>query len=244
MRKVRRERELRGVLRHHGHTLPDRYIEGTCPHCGFEAARGDQCDNCGRQLDPEELIDARSRIDGQPPEWRLTKHLFLDLPAFSEPLSEWIGRQEHWRANVLNFSRRFVEELRPRAITRDLDWGVPIPVAGYDDLPDKRIYVWFDAVIGYLSASIEWAANRGTPDAWRDWWQNPEAEHTYFMGKDNIVFHTVIWPSTLLGYGHDGEYGTIRLFDDGHTPWGWSPHPDRMGARRARGQRQVGVPQA
>jgi methionyl-tRNA synthetase len=111
---------------------------------------------------------------------------------------------------VRRFSLNFVRELKPRPITRDLDWGVPIPVAGYEELPDKRIYVWFDAVIGYLSASIEWAQNRGTPDAWREWWQNPDAEHTYFMGKDNIVFHTVIWPSILLGYGAGGEYGAGR----------------------------------
>jgi methionyl-tRNA synthetase len=190
-----------------GHTLPDRYIEGTCPICGYESARGDQCDNCGNQLDPTDLIDPRSRIDGTTPVFRETKHLFLDLPAFAEQLTQWIESQETWRQNVKRFSLNFVEELKPRPITRDLDWGVPIPVAGYEDLPDKRIYVWFDAVIGYLSASIEWAANRGTPDAWREWWQSPGAEHAYFMGKDNIVFHTVIWPSMLLGYGGDGQFG-------------------------------------
>ncbi len=193
-----------------GHTLPDRYIEGTCPICGFESARGDQCDNCGNQLDPIDLVDPRSRIDGTPPVFKTTKHLFLDLPAFKEPLTTWIESQSHWRQNVRRFSLNFVAKLKPRPITRDLDWGVPIPVAGYEDLPDKKIYVWFDAVIGYLSASIEWAANRGTPDAWREWWQNPEAEHAYFMGKDNIVFHTVIWPSMLLGYGDDGVYGAGR----------------------------------
>ncbi|MGI8885757.1 MAG: methionine--tRNA ligase [Gaiellaceae bacterium] len=193
-----------------GHTLPDRYIEGTCPICGFESARGDQCDNCGNQLDPIDLIDPRSRIDGTTPVFRKTKHLFLDLPAFKEHLTEWIESQAHWRQNVRRFSLNFVEKLKPRAITRDLDWGVPIPLEGYESQDDKRIYVWFDAVIGYLSASIEWAANRGTPDAWREWWQNPEAEHAYFMGKDNIVFHTVIWPSSLLGYGDDGEYGAGR----------------------------------
>src|SRR5439155_1714733 len=132
-------------------------------------------------------------------------HLFLDLPAFKERLTEWIASHENWRQNVRAFSRKFVEELRPRAITRDLDWGVPIPVPGYDGLPDKKIYVWFDAVIGYLSASVEWAASRGTPDAWRDWWQNPDAHHYYVMGKDNITFHTVMWPSILLGYGEGGE---------------------------------------
>ena len=193
-----------------GHTLPDRYIEGTCPICGFESARGDQCDNCGNQLDPTDLIDPRSRIDGTPPEFKKTKHLFLDLPAFKEQLTEWIESQVHWRQNVRRFSLNFVKELKPRPITRDLDWGVPIPVPGYEELSDKRIYVWFDAVIGYLSAAIEWAAIRGEPDAWREWWQNPQAEHTYFMGKDNIVFHTVIWPSALLGYGDDGELGAKR----------------------------------
>jgi methionyl-tRNA synthetase len=193
-----------------GHTLPDRYIEGTCPICGYESARGDQCDNCGNQLDPTDLIDPRSKIDGAPPVFHRTKHLFLDLPQFKEQLTAWIDAQKHWRQNVRRFSLNFVKELKPRPITRDLDWGVPIPVPGYEDLPDKRIYVWFDAVIGYLSASIEWAANRGTPDAWRDWWQNPDAEHVYFMGKDNIVFHTVIWPSVLLGYGEGGVYGAGR----------------------------------
>ena len=190
-----------------GHTLPDRYIEGTCPICGFESARGDQCDNCGNQLDPIDLIDPRSRIDGATPVFRTTKHLFLDLPAFKDQLTEWIESKSDWRQNVRRFSLNFVKELKPRAITRDLDWGVPIPLEGYEEQTDKRIYVWFDAVIGYLSASIEWAADRGTPDAWREWWQNPDAEHAYFMGKDNIVFHTVIWPSTLLGYGDDGEVG-------------------------------------
>jgi methionyl-tRNA synthetase len=193
-----------------GHTLPDRYIEGTCPICGYPSARGDQCDNCGNQLDPTDLIEPRSRIDGTTPVFEKTKHLFLDLPAFKDRLTEWIESQENWRPNVRRFSLNFVKELKPRAITRDLDWGVRIPVAGYEELNEKRIYVWFDAVTGYLSASVEWAANRGTPDAWREWWQNPEAEHTYFMGKDNIVFHTVIWPSMLLGYGEGGVYGAGR----------------------------------
>jgi methionyl-tRNA synthetase len=193
-----------------GHTLPDRYIEGTCPICGFEEARGDQCDNCGNLLDPTDLIEPRSKIDGATPEFRETNHLFLDLPAFAERLSEWIGRQRHWRPNVRNFSLRYVEELQPRAVTRDLDWGVTVPVTGYEENPDKRIYVWIDAVVGYLSAAIEWATVRGTPEAWREWWQDPEARHFYFMGKDNIVFHTVIWPAELIGYGDDGDVGAGR----------------------------------
>ncbi|MEN3342944.1 MAG: methionyl-tRNA synthetase [Actinomycetota bacterium] len=189
-----------------GRTLPDRYIEGTCPICGFPNARGDQCDNCGNQLDPVDLIEPRSIIDGSAPEFRETTHLFLDLPAFGEQLGEWIERQRHWRPNVRNFALGLVRELRPRAMTRDIDWGVPVPV---DDYPEdtKRIYVWFDAVIGYLSASVEWARNRGTPEAWREWWQNDESRSFYFMGKDNIVFHAVIWPAMLLGYGSGGEIG-------------------------------------
>jgi methionyl-tRNA synthetase len=193
-----------------GHTLPDRYIEGTCPICGYGQARGDQCDNCGNQLDPTDLIDPRSRIDGSVPEFRETNHLFLDLPQFAERLRAWIEEHDDWRPNVKNFSLGLLEEIRPRPITRDLDWGVRIPIPGYAEDDDKRIYVWFDAVIGYLSASIEWAAVRGEPDAWREWWQSPEAEHYYFQGKDNIVFHTVIWPAMLLGYGEGGDVGAGR----------------------------------
>jgi methionyl-tRNA synthetase len=193
-----------------GRTLPDRYIEGTCPICGYGEARGDQCDNCGNQLDPADLINPRSKIDGTTPVFKETEHFFLDLPAFAERLLAWIDQQRHWRPNVRSFSLNLLEDLRPRAITRDLDWGVPIPLPEYAGRDDKRIYVWFDAVIGYLSASVEWAKNRGTPDAWREWWQNREARHYYFMGKDNIVFHSVIWPSMLMGYGNGGEIGGNR----------------------------------
>jgi methionyl-tRNA synthetase len=160
-------------------------------------------------LDPIDLIEPRSRIDGLPPVFRDTRHLFLDLPAFKERLTGWIQAQEHWRPNVRNFSLRYVEELRPRAVTRDLDWGIPVPVEGYPP-EEKRIYVWIDAVVGYFSAAVEWARNRGTPDAWRDWWQDPEARHFYFMGKDNIVFHSVIWPAELLGYDGAGELAAGR----------------------------------
>ena len=198
-----------------GRTLPDRYIEGTCPICGYPEARGDQCDNCGNQLDPVDLIDPRSIVDGSTPEFRETTHLFLDLPAFADRLEAWLEAQEGWRPNVKNFSLGLVRELKPRAMTRDIDWGVPVPVDGYP-ADTKRIYVWFDAVIGYLSASVEWAHNRGTPDAWREWWQNPAAGHYYFMGKDNIVFHSVIWPAMLMGYGSGGELGAGR--GDLHLP--------------------------
>jgi methionyl-tRNA synthetase len=184
-----------------GRTLPDRYIEGTCPICGYPEARGDQCDNCGNQLDPTDLINPRSRINGEVPEFRETEHFFFNLPAFAEQLSDWIAKQEHWRPNVRNFSENFIADLKPRAITRDLDWGVPVPLPGWEDRADKRIYVWFDAVMGYLSASIEWAHNRGTPDAWKKWWEDAHARGYYFMGKDNITFHTVMWPAILIGAG-------------------------------------------
>jgi methionyl-tRNA synthetase len=191
-----------------GRTLPDRYIEGTCPICGYDSARGDQCDNCGNQLDPADLITPRSRINGETPIFTETEHYFLDLPAFAEVLGSWLqAKAGHWRPNVLKFSLNLLDDLQPRAITRDLDWGVPVPLDGWRDRPDKRIYVWFDAVIGYLSASVEWARRSGDPDAWRAWWNDPSAEAYYFMGKDNIVFHSEIWPAMLLGYDGKGNKG-------------------------------------
>ncbi|MDF8266527.1 methionine--tRNA ligase [Luteipulveratus flavus] len=250
-----------------GRTLPDRYIEGTCPICGFPEARGDQCDNCGNQLDPTDLIDPRSKINGETPEFIETQHFFLDLPALKDALTVWLDEREasgDWRPNVIKFSQNILEDIRPRAMTRDIDWGIEIPVQGWDT---KRFYVWFDAVIGYLSASIEWARRLGDEDRWRDWWNtgaaatghaNPTAtpadsaqptevggvdeggtpdrrseapktsevgmnrdagaRHAYFMGKDNIVFHSQIWPAELLAYdgkgargGEPGPYGDLRL---------------------------------
>jgi methionyl-tRNA synthetase len=189
-----------------GRTLPDRYIEGTCPICGYDSARGDQCDNCGNQLDPVDLINPRSKINGETPQFVDTEQFFLDLPAFTDVLGSWLqSKSGQWRSNVLKFSLNLLGDLQPRAITRDLDWGVPVPLDGWRDRPDKRIYVWFDAVIGYLSASIEWARRSGDPDAWRAWWQSPDAESYYFMGKDNIVFHSEIWPAMLLGYSGKGS---------------------------------------
>jgi methionyl-tRNA synthetase len=201
-----------------GRTLPDRYLEGTCPICGYDSARGDQCDNCGNQLDPADLINPRSRINGETPVFAETEQFFLDLPAFTDALGTWLqSKAGQWRPNVLKFSLNLLADLQPRAITRDLDWGVPIPLDGWRDRPDKRIYVWFDAVIGYLSASIEWAARTGQPDAWREWWQSPDAQSYYFMGKDNIVFHSEIWPAMLLGYSgqgaRDGKPGALGALD-------------------------------
>ena len=191
-----------------GRTLPDRYIEGTCPICGAPGARGDQCDTCGNQLDPTDLVNPRSRINGEIPEFVESTHWFLDLPALATALGAWLDEREAsgtWRPNVIRFSQNILREIRPRAMTRDIDWGIPVP--GWEDQPTKRLYVWFDAVIGYLSASIEWARRTGDPQAWRAWWNDPDALSYYFMGKDNIVFHSQIWPAELLGYNGQGDRG-------------------------------------
>jgi methionyl-tRNA synthetase len=193
-----------------GRTLPDRYIEGTCPICGYGEARGDQCDNCGNQLDATDLIDPRSRINGETPEFVETQHFLLDLPALADALRAWLEEREAsgtWRPNVIKFSLNILEDIRPRAMTRDIDWGIPVPLDGWRDNPAKRLYVWFDAVVGYLSASVEWARRTGDPDRWREWWNDPEALSYYFMGKDNITFHSQIWPAELLGYAGKGERG-------------------------------------
>ncbi len=179
--------------------LADRYIEGTCPFCNSPGARGDQCEACGKPLNPAELIDPQCRICGTTPVFRDTEHFFLKLSEFNDRLLDWVKQQTHWRPNVLNFSQRYLEEgLKDRAITRDIDWGVAVPLEGFED---KRIYVWFEAVIGYLSAAKEWATISGNEEKWRDFWQNSETKSYYFIGKDNIPFHTLIWPAMLMGYG-------------------------------------------
>lgn len=201
-----------------GRTLPDRYIEGTCPICGADGARGDQCDTCGNQLDPADLIKPVSKINGETPNFIETEHFLLDLPSLAEALEKWLQGRESWRPNVLKFSLNLLDDLRPRAMTRDIDWGIPIPVEGWQDNNAKKLYVWFDAVVGYLSASIEWAYRSGDPEAWREFWNNPDTESYYFMGKDNITFHSQIWPAELLGYagkgdkgGEAGTYGELNL---------------------------------
>jgi len=175
-------------------------VEGTCPHCGYERAGGDQCDNCGRQLDATDLIDPRARGSGATPELRESEHFFLKLTALAGQLEAWLSHdKEHWRKHVLNFTQGMLREgLLDRSITRDIGWGVPVPVEGYED---KRIYVWFEAVIGYLSATIEWAERSGDADAWKAFWEDPTSKSYYFIGKDNVPFHTVIWPAILLGAG-------------------------------------------
>jgi methionyl-tRNA synthetase len=191
-----------------GRFLADRYVEGTCPFCGFAQARGDQCDNCGRLYDALELKNPRSKIsDAAELEVRETEHFFLDMAKMNGPLLAWMQQgKAHWRPNVLNFTRGQLElkELRGRPITRDIDWGITIPIEGYDQ---KRIYVWYDAVIGYWSAAVEWANVSGNGEAWRHWWDantNPDALIYNFIGKDNIPFHTIIWPGMLIGY-NEGE---------------------------------------
>jgi methionyl-tRNA synthetase len=183
-----------------GKFLPDRYVEGTCPNCGYQRARGDQCDNCNKLFESAaELINPRSKTDDSALELRDTEHFFIDLPAIAEDgLQAWLHTEKgHWRSQVINFARNFVDQgLIGRAVTRDMDWGIPVPVEGFEK---KVLYVWFEAVIGYLSATIEWAKNNNQPDAWRNWWQNPDARASYFIGKDNIPFHAIMWPAQLLG---------------------------------------------
>ena len=167
-----------------GRTLPDRYIEGTCPICGYDGARGDQCDNCGNQLDAAELINPRSRINGEIAAVRRDRAL-LPRPAGAGRDARRLAaaRRTDWRPNVLKFSLNLLDDVRPRAMTRDIDWGIPVPLPGWQDNPSKRLYVWFDAVIGYLSASIEWARRSGDADAWRQWWNDPAARSLLLHGQ-------------------------------------------------------------
>jgi methionyl-tRNA synthetase len=179
--------------------MPDRYVEGKCPHCGFLEARGDQCDQCGRTLNPNELLDLKCRICSTTPHFEDSEHFYLRLSAFEDRLKSWVREHKGWRQNVFNFTLGILEGgLKDRAITRDLEWGVTVPQAGFEH---KRIYVWFEAVIGYLSASKEWANLKGEPDAWKPFWSS-SARCFYFIGKDNIPFHTIIWPAMLMGYGN------------------------------------------
>jgi methionyl-tRNA synthetase len=178
--------------------LPDRYVEGTCPYCNFPQARGDQCDECGRTMNPSDLLNLRCRLCSATPRFEVSEHFFLRLSAFEDRLKSWVKEQTHWRQNVLNFTLGFLEGgLKDRAITRDIEWGVTVPQPGFEG---KRIYVWFEAVIGYFSASKEWAKLHGDADAWQPFWSG-DCKSYYFIGKDNIPFHTLIWPAMLMGYG-------------------------------------------
>jgi len=184
----------------HRRFLPDRYLVGTCPNCGFESARGDECDQCGRPLESRQLGHPRCLLCNTPAEFRASEHFFLLLDKLQPQLTEYLGRQTHWRQGTLRVAENFLTEgLHPTPITRDLDWGVPIPLDGYDS---KRFYVWFDALIGYLSASKEWAIRAGRPEAWRRYWTEGEAvRQYYFIGKDNKFHHTILWPGVVLGVG-------------------------------------------
>ncbi|MDD4984917.1 MAG: methionine--tRNA ligase [Dehalococcoidales bacterium] len=179
--------------------LTDRYIGGTCPYCRSEKARGDQCDDCGKPLNAADLVQPQCSFCGEAPEFRDSEHFFLKLSAFQNRLLEWVKKKDYWRQNVRNFTLSYLEGgLNDRAITRDINWGVPLPLPGFEG---KRIYVWFEAVIGYLSATKEWAQLCGNEEKWRDFWQGDRAKGYYFIGKDNIVFHTIIWPAMLMGRG-------------------------------------------
>lgn len=194
-----------------GRFLPDRYVEGTCPVCGYREARGDQCDNCGSWYEAYELIDPHSKITGGPVEVRETTHLYFELPKFASRLKEWVESQEHWRESVKNFILSMIEGgLERRPITRDISWGVPVPEPGFED---KRFYVWFDAPIGYVSSTQEWAERVGEPDRWREYWQEPDTKLIHFIGKDNTVFHTTMWPAMLMGASEGGPEEWVLPYD-------------------------------
>ncbi len=177
--------------------LPDRYVEGTCPHCGAAGARGDQCENCGRWLAAMELGEPRCKVCDGRPVVRKTTHWYFELPKFAGRLRAWLAGNTHWRDNVRNFCLSWLDEgLADRAITRDINWGVPVPLA---EARGKVLYVWFDAPIGYITSTIEWARKRGEPERWKDYWLDADTKLVHFIGKDNIVFHAIVWPAMLMG---------------------------------------------
>ncbi|NNE35665.1 MAG: methionine--tRNA ligase [Rhodothermales bacterium] len=186
--------------------LADRFVIGTCPNCGFEEAHGDQCENCGTSLSPADLIDPRSTLSDATPELRETTHWYLPLGNFQDPVAAWHGSHDEWKPNVMGQVRSWLTDgLRDRAITRDVPWGVPVPeraaeIAGVD-ATGKVIYVWFDAPIGYISATKEWAEHIGDPDRWRKYWQDDNTRLVHFIGKDNIVFHCIMFPAMLMAHG-------------------------------------------
>ncbi len=179
--------------------LPDRYVKGTCPNCGYEEAYGDQCESCGKSLSPTDLIDPKSAITGDSPETKKTKHWYLPLGDFQERLEKWLDTRENWKPNVAGQVKSWLNDgLADRAVTRDLTWGVPVPL---DEAEGKVLYVWFDAPIGYISATKEWAEQQGDPERWKTYWQDEETDLIHFIGKDNIVFHCIMFPATLMAHG-------------------------------------------
>jgi methionyl-tRNA synthetase len=175
--------------------LADRYVVGTCPRCGFADARGDECQKCGASYEATDLKNPRSKLTGSPLVHKSTKHWFLLLDKFKDRLKAWL-ETKNWKPNVINFVKGYIDELRPRAITRDMSWGIPIPLP---ETEGKVLYVWFDAPIGYISASKEWAEKQGTPERWKDYWCDPKTKLVNFIGKDNIPFHAVIFPAMTMG---------------------------------------------
>lgn len=179
--------------------LADRYIEGNCPYCKNEGARGDQCESCGKWLEPTNLIEPKCKLCGKIPVLRKTEHWFFKLSMFENKLKDWIDKKENWKDNVRKFSKGWLSEgLMDRSITRDLSWGVPVPL---EDGKGKVLYVWFDAPIGYISSTMEWAERIGTPDLWKEYWLSPDVKLVHFLGKDNIVFHAIVWPAMLMAHG-------------------------------------------
>lgn len=200
--------EVRSIEQLYSHTdgrfLPDRYVEGTCPHCGYDKARGDQCENCTKVLDPTDLVNPRSAISGSTElEVRKTSHLYLRLDKAQDSLRTWVESKTDWPQLTKSIALKWLDEgLAPRAMTRDLNWGIPVPTDTFgEELAGKVFYVWFDAPIGYIGATKEWANKNGQPEAWQDWWQSKDVTYTEFMGKDNVPFHTIIFPAMLMGTG-------------------------------------------
>ncbi|MCB5230303.1 MAG: methionine--tRNA ligase, partial [Candidatus Cloacimonas sp.] len=182
--------------------LADRYVEGVCPYCNKSGARGDQCDSCGKLMDTLTLKEPKCKICGGTPEIRETAHWFLNLPAFEEPLKEWLKTKEYWKENILRFILGLLDEgLKERAITRDIDWGIPVPVENGEG---KVLYVWFEAPIGYISSTIEWCQNLGQPELWKEYWYDQDTKLIHFIGKDNNIFHAIFWPAILMG--QKGKY--------------------------------------
>ncbi|MAW60411.1 MAG: methionine--tRNA ligase [Planctomycetes bacterium] len=197
--------------------LPDRYLQGTCPNCSFEQARGDECPQCGNWIEARELKDPICTLDGSTPELRATKHWYIDLPKLQEEgLQAWYTGEDDtrphgpWKPNVDGYVQAMLRDLHARPITRDLPWGIPVPEE-LEGAEGKVLYVWFDAPIGYVSATMEWAEQQGTPEAWADWWQNEDTRLTHFIGKDNIAFHVVVFPSMLLGLGQEWDGKRFQL---------------------------------
>lgn len=188
---------LQFYCEHDQRFLADRYVEGTCPNCGAAGARGDQCDACGQIYDTTTLKEPKCKICGNTPIIRNTRHWFLHLDGFTQQMKDWIAQKDYWKENVRNFMLNLLEQgLVERSITRDIKWGIPVPL---EEARDKVLYVWFDAPIGYISSTIEWALKIGQPERWKEYWLDPETQLIHFIGKDNIIFHALIWPAMLMG---------------------------------------------